>query len=65
MAETVRKVDYFYIETPDKPGEGAKALASHLKPLTPIGDVRASREYRSETALTLVRRMLDQLGAIP
>ena len=44
---------------------GAKALASHLKPLTPIGDVRASCEYRSEAALTLVRRTLDQLGAIP
>jgi hypothetical protein len=28
MAETVRKVDYFYIETPDKPGEGAKVLAA-------------------------------------
>ena len=27
MAETIRKVDYFYIETPNKPGEGAKALA--------------------------------------
>ncbi len=26
MAETVRKVDYFYIEVPDKPGEGARAL---------------------------------------
>jgi hypothetical protein len=28
MAETVRKVDYFYIETPDKPGEGAKVLSA-------------------------------------
>jgi hypothetical protein len=28
MAETVRKVEYFYIETPDKPGEGAKVLAT-------------------------------------
>jgi hypothetical protein len=27
MAETIRKVDYFYIETPNKPGEAAKALA--------------------------------------
>ncbi len=28
MAETVRKVEYFYIETPDKPGVGASVLAS-------------------------------------
>ncbi len=28
MADTVRKVDYFYIETQDKPGEGAKVLAA-------------------------------------
>jgi hypothetical protein len=28
MAETVRKVDYFYIETPDKPGQGVKVLAA-------------------------------------
>ena len=27
MAETVRKVDYFYIEAPNKPGEGAKVLS--------------------------------------
>jgi hypothetical protein len=26
MAETVRKVDYFYVTVPDKPGEGARAL---------------------------------------
>lgn len=28
MAEMVRKVDYFHIETPDKPGEGARTLAA-------------------------------------
>lgn len=28
MAETIRKIDYFYIETPNKPGEGAKVLAA-------------------------------------
>ena len=28
MAETIRKVDYFYIETPDKPGEAARVLAA-------------------------------------
>lgn len=27
MAETIQLVDYFYIETPDKPGEAARALA--------------------------------------
>lgn len=26
MAETIRLADYFYIETPDKPGEGARVL---------------------------------------
>ena len=30
MPDTVRLVDYFYIQTSDRPGEGAKALA-HLK----------------------------------
>ncbi|MGH7267783.1 MAG: hypothetical protein ACREMB_23450 [Candidatus Rokuibacteriota bacterium] len=28
MADTVRKVQYFYIMAPDKPGEGARALAT-------------------------------------
>jgi hypothetical protein len=26
MAETIRQVQYFYVEVPDKPGEGAKVL---------------------------------------
>ena len=28
MADQVRRVDYFYVEVPDKPGEGARALAA-------------------------------------
>ncbi len=28
MAETIQRVDYYYIYTPDKPGEGARALAA-------------------------------------
>lgn len=28
MAETIRLVDYFYIETPDKPGEAARVLSA-------------------------------------
>ncbi len=28
MAEKIRKVDYFYIEAPDKPGEGARVLGA-------------------------------------
>ena len=30
MPDTIRLVDYFYVETSDKPGEGARIL-SHLK----------------------------------
>ena len=42
---------------------GAHAHTSQLAPLEPIDDVRASREYRREAALTLVRRVLNHLGA--
>ncbi len=28
MAETISRVEYFYIETPDKPGEAARALST-------------------------------------
>ena len=27
MAEMIRRVDYFYVQVPDKPGEGVKILA--------------------------------------
>src|SRR5262249_23600504 len=39
----------------------ARLLKSdHLAPLTPIGDVRASADYREEAALVVVRRLLAE-----
>lgn len=35
--------------------------ADHLTPLSPIGDVRGSAEYRTDAALTLVRRAIAEL----
>jgi len=35
---------------------------SHLSPLSPIDDVRASADYRRKAALTLLRRALAELG---
>jgi CO/xanthine dehydrogenase FAD-binding subunit len=42
---------------------GERARPEHLSMLAPIDDVRASGEYRLEAGLTLVRRMLGELGA--
>lgn len=42
---------------------GEHARPEHLAPLAPVDDVRASREYRLDAGLTLVRRVLSQLGA--
>ncbi len=42
---------------------GRMATAEHLDALTPIDDVRGSASYRTDAALTVVRRLLDELGA--
>ena len=44
-------------------GLGGHAKLEHLAPLAPIDDVRASREYRLDAGLALVRRVLSELGA--
>ncbi|MGE0422945.1 MAG: xanthine dehydrogenase family protein subunit M [Reyranellaceae bacterium] len=43
---------------------GEHVTAQHLAGLAPIDDVRASAGYRSEAALTVVRRALCELGAM-
>ena len=42
---------------------GEHARTEHLAALAPIDDVRASREYRMDAALTLARRVLNHIGA--
>ena len=42
---------------------GECANVAHLAQLAPIADVRASRVYRLDAGLTLVRRILSELGA--
>lgn len=42
---------------------GEQAQFECLAPLAPIADVRASAEYRLDAGLTLLRRLLGELGA--
>lgn len=44
-------------------GLGLAVTDDHLAGLTPIDDVRASADYRRRAAVTLVRRLLNELGA--
>ncbi|MGB0629830.1 MAG: FAD binding domain-containing protein [Alphaproteobacteria bacterium] len=46
---------------PADPALADIVTADHLAPLSPIGDVRGSAEYRRDAALTLVRRALAEL----
>ena len=41
---------------------GACLAPEHLAPLSPIDDVRASAAYRTQAALTLIRRSLERLA---
>ena len=45
------------------PGIGALVETAHLAALTPIDDVRGAAAYRSDAALTLVARSLEDLAA--
>ncbi|MCF8466885.1 MAG: FAD binding domain-containing protein [Sneathiella sp.] len=37
---------------------------AHIAPLTPIDDIRASKAYRLDAALTVIRRALAQIGSL-
>ena len=43
-------------------GLGEFARMEHFAPLAPLDDVRASRDYRLDAGLVLVRRVLNELG---
>jgi CO/xanthine dehydrogenase FAD-binding subunit len=44
---------------PARPGLGAAVTTSHLQPLSPIDDIRATGDYRLDASLTLVRRAIE------
>jgi CO/xanthine dehydrogenase FAD-binding subunit len=44
------------------PGLAELVLPRHLAPLAPISDVRGTADYRSDAAMTLIRRALTQLA---
>jgi CO/xanthine dehydrogenase FAD-binding subunit len=47
------------------PGIGAVVSPTHLAPLAPIDDVRATAAYRGDAAVTLVARALEKLAHEP
>jgi len=62
VAQRLPLLEAALIGKPWDAGLGKHVRPEHLSPLTPIDDVRASRDYRLDAGLTLVRRVLSQLG---
>jgi len=63
-SEVARRLPDLEVALAGKPVDAALAgliTADHLSPLSPIGDVRGSADYRNDAALTLVRRAIADL----
>lgn len=58
-AQRLSTLERALIGAPARVGLGAVASAGHLAQLSPIDDVRATANYRSDATLTLVSRALD------
>jgi len=59
VARRLTELEHALTGAPVAAGLGFLATADHLKPLSPIGDVRATAAYRHDAALRLVQRALD------
>ena len=63
-SEVARRLPALEAALAGKPVDASLAgliTADHLAPLSPIGDVRGSADYRIDAALTLVRRAVTEL----
>jgi CO/xanthine dehydrogenase FAD-binding subunit len=59
VARRLGALEHALIGAPAAAGLGSLATADHLKDLSPIGDIRATADYRRDAALRLVQRALD------
>lgn len=63
-SEVAKRLTALETDLAGKPADSSLAALVnevHIAPLSPIGDVRGSAEYRSDAALTLVRRAIAEL----
>jgi CO/xanthine dehydrogenase FAD-binding subunit len=63
-SEVAKRLTALEADLAGKPADSRLAALvneAHIAPLSPIGDVRGSAEYRSDAALTLVRRAIAEL----
>jgi len=58
-AQRLRDLERDLVGQLASPGIGAWVKASHLKPLSPMNDIRATADYRRDASLTLVQRALE------
>ena len=73
MADQIRRVDYFYVEVPDKPGEGVRVLSAlteagvNLLSFTafPVGGGKSQIDVVPQDAAALERVTLSLLAGTP
>jgi CO/xanthine dehydrogenase FAD-binding subunit len=58
-AQRLPEVERTLIGVTASPGFGETAVQTHLAPLSPIDDIRATTSYRMDASLTLIRRALE------
>ena len=63
VAKRLPDLETVLIGAPAKAGIGALVRPEHLRPLSPIDDIRATASYRQEAVLTLVARSLETIVA--
>ena len=63
MARRLPAAEQALAGAPCDAGSGGSLQPEHLGRLAPIDDLRASAAYRSDVALTLLRRAVSELAA--
>src|SRR2546430_17333632 len=61
MADQIRRVDYFYVEVPDKPGEGVRVLAALKEAGIDLLNFTAFPTGNGKTQIDLVTQNADAL----